>query len=318
MSTSAVSRSGRKTAIEAHYYAFRFFGGRTQTLLYDQDKVFVISEHYGNIILVPEFEAFVRKAGFSVILCKKSDPQTKGKVESFVNYVKEGFLRGRQYTGIDSLNSAALEWLDKECNGTTHSRTRKAPRELFREGSKHLEKVQTEDVEVAIRAVSDKFAVIYDWSKYELPHARVRQYDQIRIEEEQNLVIIGKCDTVKTTLAAHIGQMALDKKEGVYYCNIEEFLRVIGNKDTSRKTEKIYRYMLDCSVIIVDDVMYANILPDDLPVFYRAVSFLNESRSIVIITNRELSAWIGAAEDTHLMQTLVDRITANSQIIRLG
>ena len=112
--------------------------------------------------------------------------------------------------------------------------------------------------------------------------------------------------------------MALDKKEGVYYCKIEEFLRVIGNKDTSRKTEKIYRYMLDCSVIIIDDVMYANILPDDLPVFYRAVSFLNESRSIVIITNRELSAWISAAEDTHLMQTLVDRITANSQIIRLG
>ena len=76
--------------------------------------------------------------------------------------------------------------------------------------------------------------------------------------------------------------------------------------------------MLDCSVIIIDDVMYANILPDDLPVFYRAVSFLNESRSIVIITNRELSAWISAAEDTHLMQTLVDRITSNSQIIRLG
>lgn len=184
-----------KTAIEAHYYAFRFFGGRTQTILYDQDKVFVISEHYGNIVLVPEFEAFVRKAGFSVILCKKSDPQTKGKVESFVNYVKEGFLRGRQYTGIDSLNSAALEWLDKECNGTTHSRTRKAPRELFREESKHLEKMQTEHVEVAIRAVSDKFAVIYDWSKYELPHSRVRQYDQVRIEESDGMLLFYKADT---------------------------------------------------------------------------------------------------------------------------
>ena len=70
-------------------------------------------------------------------------------------------------------------------------------------------------------------------------------------------------------------------------------------------------------MIIIDDVMYANILPEDLPLFYRAISFLNEARSLVIITNRELSAWIDAAEDTHLMQTLVDRITANSQIIRL-
>lgn len=137
----------------------------------------------------------MRKAGFSVVLCHKSDPQTKGKVESFVRYVKEGFLQGRLYTGIDSLNSAALEWLDKECNGTTHERTRKAPREMFREESKHLTKVQTEDTEVAIRAVSDKYAVIYDWSKYELPHSRVKQYDTIRIEENDGLLMFYKADT---------------------------------------------------------------------------------------------------------------------------
>ena len=184
-----------KTAIEAHQYAFRYFGGRTQTILYDQDKVFVVSEHYGNIILVPEFEDFVRKCGFSVVLCRKSDPQTKGKVESFVRYVKEGFLQGRLYAGIDSLNSAALEWLDKECNGTTHERTRKAPRELFREESKHLEKVLIENIEVAIRAVSDKFAVIYEHSMYELPHSRVRQYEQIRIEEADGMLLFYKADT---------------------------------------------------------------------------------------------------------------------------
>ena len=66
---------------------------------------------------------------------------------------------------------------------------------MFREESKHLEKVQTEDVEVAIRAVSDKFAVIYDWSKYELSHARVRQYDQVRIEESDGMLLFYKADT---------------------------------------------------------------------------------------------------------------------------
>ena len=148
---------------------------------------------------------------------------------------------------------------------------------------------------------------------------QVEQLDTLQwIEEEQNIILIGRCDTGKTTLAVHIGQIALDQKETVYYCNIEEFLRVIKNKDNSRKTEKIYRYMPDCSVIIIDDVMYANITSEDLPVFYRAVSFLNEARSLIIITNRDLSGWISAADDTHLMQTLVDRITANSQIIRLG
>ncbi len=184
-----------KTAVEAHKYAFRYFGGRTQTILYDQDRVFVASEEYGNIILVREFEEFVKKAGFSVVLCHKRDPQTKGKVESFVRYVKEGFLEGRIYAGIDSLNSAALEWLDRECNGTTHERTRKAPRELFREESKHLAKVELYDNTIEIRSVSDKNAVIYEWSKYELPHSRVRQFDQIRIEENEGMLMFYKAET---------------------------------------------------------------------------------------------------------------------------
>lgn len=78
------------------------------------------------------------------------------------------------------------------------------------------------------------------------------------IREEQNIVIIGRCDTGKTTLATHIGRIVIGGKEGVYYCNIEEFLRVIKNHDRSAKTARIYRYITECSVIIIDDVMYAN------------------------------------------------------------
>lgn len=33
-----------KTAVDAHKFAFRYFGGRTQTILYDQDRLFVVSE----------------------------------------------------------------------------------------------------------------------------------------------------------------------------------------------------------------------------------------------------------------------------------
>ena len=190
----------------------------------------------------------------------------------------------------------------------------------------YLDYILSQELELRRQAAIKRHTNASRLPKREFDPARLKpgilwQVEQLEnmqwIDEGQNLVIVGKCDTGKTTLAAHIGQLALKQKETVYYCNIEEFLRVIKNKDKSRKTEKIYRYMLDCSVIIIDDVMYANILPEDLPVFYRAISFLNEARSLVIITNRELSAWVDAAEDTHLMQTLVDRITANSQIVRL-
>lgn len=63
-----------KTAILAHQYAFKFFGGRPQTIMYDQDRVFVVSENLGNIIFVKEFEQYVREIGYSVVLCKPYDP----------------------------------------------------------------------------------------------------------------------------------------------------------------------------------------------------------------------------------------------------
>jgi len=72
------------------------------------------SENLGNIIFVPAFEKYVKRIGYSVSLCRPRDPQSKGKVEEVIGYVKQSFLEGRVYTGIDSLNSAALAWLDRE------------------------------------------------------------------------------------------------------------------------------------------------------------------------------------------------------------
>lgn len=187
-----------RTAIQAHDYAFQYFGGRTQMIAYDQDRVFVVDENFGNIVLVPKFEEYVKKIGFSVYLCRPHDPQSKGKVETFVRYIKESFLEGRIYKGIDTLNSDALRWLDSEGNGTTNLRTRKPPRLMFREEHKHLIKVQSYDhAESEIRSVSDKWTVKLDWSVYELPRNAVRPYDQVRIEEQDGILLFYKAGETK-------------------------------------------------------------------------------------------------------------------------
>ena len=134
-------------------------------------------------------------------------------------------------------------------------------------------------------------------------------------EESQNLIFIGKCDKGKTALATYLAKQIL-KNDKVYYCTIDEFLYILRNKDKKEKQQRIYKYIADCGLIILDDMMYAPISPEDLPMLYRAITFLNETRSFIVITNREMSGWTDAAEDTHLMQTIVDRLTSNSQILR--
>lgn len=75
--------------------------------------------------------------------------------------------------------------------------------------------------------------------------------------------------------------------------------------------------MTNCDLLIIDGLMYVALSDNDLPLFYRAINFLKEERSIIYITNRELSEWPQVTGDKHLMETLVQKITNNSQQIRL-
>ena len=136
------------------------------------------------------------------------------------------------------------------------------------------------------------------------------------IEKDQNLILIGKCGCGKTSLAAHLGRKALEAGIKVSYNTFDDFLYIINNKDTSDKQMRRFRYFTASSIIIIDDMMYTGVRNEDLVKFYHSIMLLNETRSIIFITNRELSSWFEAAEDRHLMQTLIDRITVNSQIIR--
>ena len=138
------------------------------------------------------------------------------------------------------------------------------------------------------------------------------------IEKDQNIIVIGKCGCGKTSLAAHLGRKALEAGIKVIYNSYDDFLYTIDNKATSEKQRQRFKYFTQSSLIIIDDMMYAGIRDEDLVKFYHSIMLLNETRSIIFITNRELSSWLDGTADKHLMQTLIDRITANSQIIRLN
>ena len=138
------------------------------------------------------------------------------------------------------------------------------------------------------------------------------------IEKDQNLILIDKCGCGKTSLAAHLGRKALEAGIKVSYNTFDDFLYTINNKDASDKQLRRFRYFAASSLIIIDDMMYTGVRNEDLVKFYHSIMLLNETRSIIFITNRELSSWLEATEDRHLMQTLIDRITVNSQIVRLN
>lgn len=115
------------TTIEAHEKAFAFFEGIPKEIVYDQDKVFLADENKGDLLLTDAFKNYCRERVFHLHFCRKADPESKGKIENVVKYVKQNFLYNRPFTDIDILNSEALAWLGRTANAQLHAGTKKVP-----------------------------------------------------------------------------------------------------------------------------------------------------------------------------------------------
>lgn len=123
----SAAKFSSETAIEAHEQAFAFMEGVSDTLVYDQDRVFLVDENKGDLILTEKFRAYSREVGFQLHFCRKADPQSKGKVENMVKYIKQNFLYNRPFCDIDTLNQEALAWLARTANHLPHGTTQKQP-----------------------------------------------------------------------------------------------------------------------------------------------------------------------------------------------
>lgn len=116
--------------IQGHERAFEWFGGMTREILYDNPKTMVTLHDplTGQLIMNKKFEDFVHYYGFQGRFCWPYRPETKGKIESGVKYIKRNFLKGRRFKDLDHLNQELERWCletaDERIHGTTHERPR--------------------------------------------------------------------------------------------------------------------------------------------------------------------------------------------------
>jgi transposase len=122
------------TLIQCHLNAFEYFKGVTQEILYDNMKQVVIKRalRTSDSEWNSQFEDFYKCFGFIPRLCRPYRPQTKGKIENTVGYVKRDFFLGRWFTSLEDLNTQVHKWLER-VNSTIHGTTYQIPLERFKE-----------------------------------------------------------------------------------------------------------------------------------------------------------------------------------------
>ncbi len=153
--------------IRCHLAAFRFFGGWPLQILYDNMKQVRLGREKWN----PLFIDFASHYGIVVKTHSIRRPQTKGKVERMVNYVKENFLVGRTFAGVDDLNAQGVHWLETVANVRVHGTTHERPLDRWpNEGLTAYESIATYHIdEWTERKASWEGYVSFGGSRYSVP-----------------------------------------------------------------------------------------------------------------------------------------------------
>jgi transposase len=116
------------TLLRMHESAFQQWGSVPEEILYDRMKtIWTGTDERGEIIWNSVFLDFAKYWGFTPRLCRPYRPQTKGKIESGVKYLRRNFLcglQGREPASLADLNSELRRWVAEVANqrvhGTTH------------------------------------------------------------------------------------------------------------------------------------------------------------------------------------------------------
>lgn len=164
--------------------SFEYFGGVPCEMVIDQDAVLVVSENSGDIILTKEFASFKEEMEMKMYVCRKADPQSKGKIENLVGFVKKNFLEIRDYSEISEAEDDMRHWLNRRANGKISQGTGLLPSELIIEERKSLRPLRASIFRVSEQLLRDKRIankhsfISYKGSSYSVP----KQYRNRTIE----------------------------------------------------------------------------------------------------------------------------------------
>lgn len=265
-----------RDVIRAHEHAFQKLEGIPRQLVYDQDHLIVVSENAGEIIYTAEFQSYREQRKLNIHLCRKADPESKGRIENVVGFIKKNFAKHRVYHNIDQWNEHCEAWLVRTGNGKIHNTTKKRPVEVYALEKQHLRPVspinyyRVDDTSITrvvrkdntIRYKANRYSVplgTYTHGKEKIVYVYLEEHDTLVIREHPQSSIIAEhtISYEKGKLIQHT-QHTRDWSKGIdaYMKTIaEQFKDVQQAVSYLEKVRKLYpRYIRDQLMIISREI----------------------------------------------------------------
>ncbi len=221
--------------LRMHEAAFEYLGGVPHEILYDNTKTVVLKtltqgvDSRGEVRLHPTFADFARYWGFTPRLCRPYRPQTKGKGENGIGYVRKNFVCGRDAEGFADLRHQARRWTAEVANVRVHGSTYRVVAEAWQQEQPALQPLAKRRayplVVECVRRVSRDAFVCWQSNRYSVPWQHAGQEVLVRevgavveiLREQTQVAVHALCRERHQTLlipAHHVGIPTVGTRPG--------------------------------------------------------------------------------------------------------
>lgn len=184
--------------LEAHIRAFEFFGGVPYEILYDRMKNVFIRRVAGKTTFTQSLVDLAVHYGFSPQVAPAYSPWVKGKIERPMDFVREGWWRGYNFSDLAAANRDLTAWL-AEKSQRKHGTTHECVDVRFAREKQHLLSLPPQPCDISerlYRMVNKDCTVSVNCNRYVVEHTLVckkvvvrLRHDQLRVFDDARLVV---------------------------------------------------------------------------------------------------------------------------------
>lgn len=159
----------------------------------------------------------------------------------------------------------------------------------------------------------------FPWDKQ--PSLKKPQIEQLAeldfIPAASNIVFVGPTGVGKTGLASSLLLRALERGYRGLFIKAQDLFDEMYRSIADRSTRKLLNHWMGLDLIIIDEMGYLNLRPEQTNIFFKLMEERYGKRSTIITTNLDYEDWYAFLGNKEMVAALLDRLRHRCTTIKI-
>ena len=137
------------------------------------------------------------------------------------------------------------------------------------------------------------------------------------IPKAENIVFVGPTGVGKTGLASGLLLKALQNGYRGLFVRAQDLFDEMYASLADRSTRKLLNYLSRVDLLVIDEMGYLNLKPEQTNVFFKLMEERYRHRPTIITTNLDDAEWHGFLGNRHLVEALLSRLRHQCHTVKI-